>query len=252
MSIETIWPLKAGQKSTGWNFLKNTLLMSDPKKLFYEKSDFLSFSLKLDKNHIQSLLPLCLRTNGEAIFFVVQHNSCAFGVAYKEAGLLIKVHTVFGTAYHFLWAVVDSEFGMHLGRDLLGVPKKMAQIEITDRTVGIRRMNSVNIQINFDAKEETENPQPLLGKRMVNVGGLGQFFLFQPIWTYRSPEEILSSRNITLDTTDFKFDGLEALVIGPPASGRIFCSNIFNSRTLLPTGFTGPQWLARNFDLRYR
>lgn len=250
--MEMYWPLKPGQQSTGLNFVKNTALMSDTNKLFYEKSDFLSFPIQLQATKIQSLLPMSLRSTGDAIFFVAQHHSCAFGEGYNEAGLLVKVRTFFGTAYHFLWAVVDSEFGMHLGRDLLGVPKKLAQINVSDNSVNITRKNSVGINFSFEVNEKTTNPDPVLGNRIVNVGGLGQFFLFQPLWTYKSPEKIIRSNNVVASVNELRFDGLDLLLEAPLSLGQKFSSDIYNSRTLLPVGFTGPQWMARNFNLRYR
>ena len=94
---------------------------------------------------------------------------------YREAAVLIHARDDAGAALHCPWMVVDDDTALILGRELLGFPKKLAEIELAergDRVVGsVRRRGAEIMRIEAALGSTEAQPRPLFGQRMVNAIG---------------------------------------------------------------------------------
>jgi acetoacetate decarboxylase len=133
--------------------------------------------------------PLELGSPARASVFIADYPETTFGSVYREAALLLHVR-LFGSAMVFCpWMVVDDDRALILGRELLGYPKKMAEIsfsEIDGRFSGavVRRGVEV-LRIEGVAGAIEPAPPPGIGRRAVNLRSLisflpGHLLVFRP------------------------------------------------------------------------
>lgn len=254
------WPRSHDEPASARSLIKNTLKMSSPRQLFYKNSEFVRLEVRLDKQVIRPLLPAFMKLTNECrgVFFVAKHQDCAFAEPYLEAGLLVEVKTILGVGFHFLWAVVDSDLAMILGRETLGVPKKKAQITWQDHQgvidIQVQRRGETLFSAKLGRGKAQLDPLPVLGQRFYNVGGMASCFMLQTIWTYRSREEILAAEQLHTNGLDRGSWGgeLQHLIDAPiQQTAQYSRSHIYGTRWLLPAGIAGPEWLAKSFELRY-
>ncbi len=101
----------------------------------WENARFVMTDVPLDKQEAQKILPLGMKLTESptATVFVVNYQNTAFTVPYKEAAFLIHVRTPLGKGLHCCWMVVDDDTALILGRELLGYPKKMADIRFEEK-----------------------------------------------------------------------------------------------------------------------
>lgn len=110
-----------------------------------------------------------------ATLFVADYPETRFGSVYREAAVLLHAADENGPVMHCPWMVVDDDTALILGRELLGFPKKLAEIRLERRNGGIlgtvtrRGVEVLRIEARLGGKETT--PAPLFARRMVNVIG---------------------------------------------------------------------------------
>lgn len=118
--------------------------------------------------------PLRLAHPARATLFVADYPETSFGSAYREAAILLSVEDEAGAALHCPWMVVDDDAALILGREVLGFPKKMAEIRLEERTGGVVgrvvRKDVEVLRIEATLSEVEHEPAPLFG-RMVNAIG---------------------------------------------------------------------------------
>ena len=81
---------------------------------------------------------LTLSDPATATLFVAEYPLTAFGSIYNEAAVLLHVeHETVGAGWHCPWMMVDDDTALVLGRELLGFPKRIAEItfEETEESV---------------------------------------------------------------------------------------------------------------------
>ena len=110
-----------------------------------------------------------------ATLFVADYPETSFGVVYRESGILLHVKDARGTAAHCPWMVVDDDAALILGREMLGFPKKLAEIALEergDRVVGtVRRRGTEILRVEATLGATEADPAPLFGRRLVNAIG---------------------------------------------------------------------------------
>jgi acetoacetate decarboxylase len=124
-----------------------------------------------------ALLPagLSLVEPATATLFVADYPETAFGSVYREAAVLLHVEDAKGAALHCPWMVVDDDTALILGREVLGFPKKMAEIELEERagsvvgTVCRKGVELMRLEATLTQDEPT--PEPFFARRMVNAIG---------------------------------------------------------------------------------
>ena len=124
-----------------------------------------------------ALLPAALRLPDPptATLFVADYPETQFGSVYREAAVLLHGEDATGPTLHCPWMVVDDDTALILGREVLGFPKKMAEIVLAARDGGligtVRRRGTEIMCLDATLQEPETDPEPLFARRMVNVIG---------------------------------------------------------------------------------
>jgi len=226
----------------------------------WENAHFLLVDLPLDRRQARAILPLgmWLDQPPRATLFIADYTKTSFTVPYHEAALLIRVGTPLGRGVHCPWMVVDDDTALIYGRELLGYPKKLAEIRFEESETGIeasvarRGVRIVSVTARRGAAEV--RPAPVMGRKSFNVGGLGQATGLNPVWAFRPREVIHQSHaaQASIELLPSDYDPIESLVSGPALSARMAVIDITGSPYLVPVGVAGPRWFSRTAAMRYR
>jgi len=226
----------------------------------WEDSRFILAEVPLNPGEVKKILPCGMWLTNEAsgILFIVNYTRPSFTVPYKEAALLIKVRTLLGKGVHCCWMVVDDDTALIYGRELLGYPKKMAEISFEEKGDQIRASVSrrgVKILEMQGERGKAQTPAPpIFDQKTFNAGGLGQFFIFNPIWLLR-PREVIKesySAKVSVKLAPSEYDPLSRLISGDAFEGRIAITDIPGSKYNLPVGLAGIRHFTNTFYLRFR
>ncbi len=138
--------------------------------------------------------PLRLAAPARATVFIADYPATTFGSVYREAAVLLHVR-LFGVAMAFCpWMVVDDDRALILGRELLGYPKKLAEIHFAEeggRFEGAVVRHGVEVmRIEGAIGGREPAPPPGIGQRAVNLRSLmsflpGHLLVFRPRETVR-------------------------------------------------------------------
>lgn len=137
----------------------------------------LEVEVRVARDAAQALLPAALRLADPptATLFVADYPETQFGSVYREAAVLLHAADATGPALHCPWMVVDDDTALILGREVLGFPKKMAEIRLDPREGGVvgtvRRRGVEVMRLEATLHEAEAAPLPLFGRRMINVIG---------------------------------------------------------------------------------
>ena len=221
---------------------------------------FVMADVPLDRQEASRVLPRGMKLTDPptATLFVANYPKTAFTVAYKEAAVLIHVNTLLGRGMHCCWMVVDDDTALILGRELLGYPKKLADIRFDEDMhgvqAGVARRGAHVLTLGALRGQKQSPPPPIFDIKTFNAGGPGQFYLFHPIWLFR-PKEVIHesySADVSVLFGDSEYDPIARLVNGPPTNGRIAVSDIMGARYNLPVGLAGPKWFTTVYNMRFK
>ena len=151
--------------------------MADDIIYTWQNARVLWAEIPVDPGAAAQVLPpgLVLADPPTATVFVADYPFTTFGSVYREAAVLLHGIDDRGAFIHCPWMVVDDDTALILGREMLGFPKKMAEIELEldgDRAVGtvVRKgVELLRIEATVDAVDAT--PPPLFDRRFVNLFG---------------------------------------------------------------------------------
>jgi acetoacetate decarboxylase len=190
-----------------------------------------------------------------ASVFTAWFPDTAFGSGYREAGLLLPVRHGRTRAVFSPWMIVDDDVALILGRELLGYPKKMGEIEFVRdgdavRSVATRRGSEL-VRMEGTLGEVLADPPPMLGTphRCVRAS-LG--VALPKIVAFTPKEEAVEVRRATLTVTigGSERDPLTDLGFGPVRAARLHRVNLGGRRIPFPVAVASPLWLARQLLLR--
>ena len=210
-------------------------------------------------------LPHALRTvaPARATIFVAEYPSTSFGVAYREAGVLLHAHRFGRELVHCAWMVVDDDRALILGRELLGFPKKLAQIDfaLADGLVQARvsRRGTTLVALDGRAPQRAE-AQPAFPLPIANVRPCPGV-LPAPLLRMRVPERPHAgwTDRFALRVEGSAADPLDRLEIAAgDVDGRTVVSDLGAPpegagpipRGIFPIGLVSPLWIARQLPLR--
>lgn len=242
--------------------LKLLLSLSGLKVKLWEDTTFILADVPLNPDATKKILPLLMWLDKpyKATMFIARYPRTAFTGAYNEAALLVHVRTPLGRGVYCPWMIVDDDTAMIYGRELLGYPKKMADIPFDDDgkkiTTSLTRRGIQVLSVAAERVKKEDNPGPVLQKTTFNIGGMWQAFSINPIWMFK-PIEIIHesySAKVTLDIKYSDYDPIKDLIAdyGSPLEGRIAKTDILGSRMILPVGITGMRIFTNTFNLRFR
>ena len=259
--VEVPFPLTEKEHSF-WKQFKVMLAVTGLKVKLWEDTTFILVDVPLNPAQTKKILPLfmCLDKPHRATFFIAKYARTAFTGTYNEAALLVHVCTPLGKGVYCPWMIVNDDTALIYGRELLGYPKKMAEIPFNDDgkkiTARLTRRGVEVISIQAERIKKEENPAPVLEIKTFNMGGMWQSFAYNPIWLFKPREAIHESYSAkaVLDIKHSDYDPIRDLIAGykNPMDDRIAKTDIFGSRMLWPVWFTGVRVFGNTFNLRFR
>jgi len=244
------------------NHFKVMMAVAGLKVKLWEDTTFILVDVPLDPEETKKILPLLMRLDKpyRATFFIARYPRTAFTGSYNEAALLLHVRTPLGRGVYCPWMIVNDDTAMIYGRELLGYPKKMADIPFRDDgskiTAGLTRRGIEVVSVEAERIQKEENPAPVLQIKTFNIGGMWQSFAFNPVWMFK-PREIIHesyTAKAELNIRYSDYDPIRSLIAEyvNPLTARIIKTDILGTRTMWPVGFTGMRLFGNTFNLRFR
>jgi acetoacetate decarboxylase len=133
--------------------------------------------LSVDPTEAAKFVPPEMKMTDEskATVFIADYPETTFGSVYREAAVIMHCEDEKGAFRYCPWMVVDDDTALILGRELLGFPKKMAEIkleETNNHVIGTVSRKGVEVmRIEGSVEAEIAQPSPVFGVRMINVFG---------------------------------------------------------------------------------
>jgi acetoacetate decarboxylase len=216
--------------------------------------------LPVDAERVRGWLPAPLRlaAPARATVFIADYPETTFGSVYREAAVLLHVR-LFGIPMVFCpWMVVDDDRALILGRELLGYPKKLAEIHFAEdrgRFAGaVTRHGTEVMRIEGAIGEREPDPPPGIGRRAVNVRSLmtflpGHLLLFRPVETIHACHRV-AARVVLRSSSDDPI----GIAAGDATAATIRTCDIGTSPLSMPlrTFPVGPAFSLGQLDLRLR
>ncbi len=227
----------------------------------WQNSRMITADVPLNADRVRKILPLGLRLTDRPMgtLFIVDYVQPNFTAPYREAALLVHVKTLFGKGLHCAWMTVDDDTAMIYGRELLGFPKKMADITFDEQlpsvSASVMRRGTTVLRMTAEQRGIQERPEPVFDRKIFNAGGLGSLMALQLIWLSRSKERIRESYDAEVEVflEPSVCDPLAKLVVPNSVNnGRFVVFDIVRGKYLLPVGLAGPRWVSRTQMLRMR
>ena len=255
-------PFDIGEKPGFGKFLRAGIDMRRRKIKLWENARFITAEVPLRHDGVKRILPFGMGAvkGAPGMLFIVNYTATVFTVPYREAALLVPVRTLLGKGMHCCWMVVDDDTALIYGREVLGYPKKLADIpfnETKTRSRGSVSRRGTEV-ISMDAKRGAADtpPAPLFNRKTFNCGGPGQMFWLNPVWLFKPAELFHESygAEVTVRIGRSPYDPL-AEIIGDftgTLPGRIVMMDILGSPYMLPVGMAGMGWFMRTYNMRYR
>lgn len=254
-------PFETDAEPTCRNFIGSARSLFNPESSIV-KGRLVIADLPLNRVEAVKVLPPGLRLTEEprARLFVASYEKSAYADPYNEAAITIFVRTIFGEGGHVGWIVVDDDTALIIGRELLGCPKKMADITYSDDgervTAGVSRRGVDLFSIEATRREEESSPEFVFDSKAFNAGGPGQCVFLNPLWCFRLREVIYESW-AAVGTVTFADSSRDPVARWfAPGSGtvplRIATIAVTALRYMLPVGIAGPRWSLRMYNTRFR
>ena len=260
-SVEVPFPLKEKEHSF-WKQFQIMLAITGLKIKLWEDTTFVLMDVPLHPDETKKILPLLMYLDKpyRATLFIARYARTAFTGAYNEAALLVYVRTPLGKGVYCPWMIVDDDTALIYGRELLGYPKKMAEIPFADDgkkiSAGLTRRGVELIFVEAERLNKEVNSAPVLEAKTFNFGGMGQAFMCNPIWMFKPRERIHESYSAkaVLNIKYSDYDPIKDLIADykNPLDARIAKTDIFGAWMMLPVGFTGLRVFGNTFNLRFR
>ncbi len=223
----------------------------------FERAHYLAVDVPYDRDAARRWTPRPLRlSDAPATLFLAWFPKTSFGSVYREAGLFLRVRRAGrGDAVFCPWMIVDDDVAMITGRELLGYPKKLGEIELEiegDRVRGAaRRRGAPLVAMRGRLGDELTDPPPILGVPHRNLrGALGS--VVSQVVAFTPRERIVSVRRAELEVEigGSARDPLHELRLGAPLAARLHVVDLRAGAPPVPVGMVSPlahvrQWLFR-------
>ena len=203
----------------------------------YAGAIFFAARVALDERAARRWLPpgVSLATPATATVFAAHFPHTSFGSVYDEAGIFFHVRRRFRDAAFCPWMVVTDDVALTVGRELLGYPKKLAQVRfgLGDGREGaavsaeVERRGKVLLRLSGRVGEAVDEAPPMLGQRFLNVrGALGlgtqRLVTFHPRERIRSVHRASALLDIPRHAHDPDRDPLGDLGLGAVLGAHLY------------------------------
>jgi acetoacetate decarboxylase len=141
----------------------------------YRDAHYLAAEIEVDEGAARRWLPWPLRLArpATATVFTAWFPWNTFGSVYREAGIFLHAESRGRPVIHCPWMIVDDDVALVLGRELLGYPKKLGEIDFHlegDQVEGVaRRRGATLISMRGTLGETMADPPPFLGRPHRNL-----------------------------------------------------------------------------------
>jgi acetoacetate decarboxylase len=233
------------------------LAMVAPGDWLYQDAHYLVADMEIDPARARRWVPapLTLAAPAVASIFTAWFPKTTFGSVYREAGLFLHVVHRGAPAIFSPWMIVDDDVALILGRELLGYPKKMGEVDFRidgDRIAGVaHRKGACVLRMEGTLAERVPEPPPMLGRPHRNVrSSLGVAIPKVIAFTPREEAIVVRRADITVQVGDSDRDPLADLGFGRVLRAYLHRVNIGGSRVPLPVAGVNPVWHLRQLLLR--
>jgi acetoacetate decarboxylase len=231
--------------------------MMAPGGWLYQDAHYLVADMDIDPAAARRWVPWPLRpaSPAGAMLFIAWFPTNTFGSVYREAGLLLHVEHFGRSAVFCPWMIVDDDVALILGRELLGYPKKMGEIDLHrdgDRISAVAtRRGAELVRMEGTLGEGVADPPPMLGRPHRNVrASLG--LALPKVIAFTPREEALEVRRATLDVKvgASERDPLAELGFARIRSAHLHRVNLAATLPPVPVALVSPLWFMRQWLLR--
>ncbi|KAA0024097.1 acetoacetate decarboxylase family protein [Antrihabitans cavernicola] len=209
--------------------LRRTWKIGDVRRSLYRDAHYFSATVEIDPAKMKQWLPAGVTLTGSprADLFTAFFPDCNYGSVYHEAGLFVHIDTVQGTGIHCPWMILDDDVALILGRELLGYPKKLGEIDWqlgdSDIQAVAGRRGTKLVDMRGRLGDVITEPPPILARPHRNVVGLsGLFPSFLVAFTPK--EKVIEVRQIEdfeLQIGGSERDPLDQMGIGRVLDARL-------------------------------
>ncbi|MGB6243551.1 acetoacetate decarboxylase family protein [Gordonia sp. (in: high G+C Gram-positive bacteria)] len=143
----------------------------------YRDAHYFTATVEVDPDIVRRWLPFGIRpaAPARADVFAAWFPHCTYGSVYHEAGVFVHVKTLRGTGIHCPWMILDDDVALILGRELLGYPKKLGQIDwhFDGREISAKasRRGTDLLTMRGTVGDPLSDAPPILGRPHRNVTG---------------------------------------------------------------------------------
>lgn len=213
----------------------------------YEDAHYFSAEVEIDPDAAKRWIPrpLKLAMPARATVFTGFFPRNTFGSVYNEAGLFLHVEHRWTRAIYCPWILVDDDVALILGRELLGYPKKMGELEFEISGDHIRgsasRRGARLLHMEGVLGERVIDPPPMLGRPHRNVrASLG--LVWPKVIAFTPHEEAIEVRkvDVKIEVGGSARDPLNELGIGRVHASYLHRVNIKARGIPLPCGGVSP------------
>jgi acetoacetate decarboxylase len=213
---------------------KNTLLSMFPwVDWVYRDAHYLAVEVDVDEGAARSWTPWPLRPAKPAMatIFCAWFPSTTFGSIYRESGIFLHVEHRGRAAIHCPWMIVDDDVALVLGRELLGYPKKMGEIDFRidgDRIEATaRRRGATLVTMRGTLREAIAEPPPMLGRPHRNLR-CGMSLSIPRLVAFTPREQPIEVRRAELEVTiaGSERDPIDELGFGRVRAARLHRVNL--------------------------
>ncbi|WP_124713308.1 acetoacetate decarboxylase family protein [Mycolicibacterium nivoides] len=222
--------------------IKQALRLGPPCGLLYRDAHYFTATVEVNTATMRRWLPPGVRpaTPGRADVFTAWFPDCSYGSVYHEAGIFVHIKAGRRTGIHCPWMILDDDVALILGRELLGYPKKLGEIEWsgdgdTIAATASRRGHDL-LTMRGTLGEALPDAPPILGRPHRNVTGtLG--FALPRIVGFTPSEHPIETRRVHLD--EFSLAGsdrdpIHLMGLGSVLEARLHRVNLSAGRPPIP------------------
>lgn len=239
----TGWEPETRTRGRGvWSDLRRLLALADPRRTIYRDAHYFAVTVEVDPAAMRPWLPpgVRLADPARAEVFTAFFPDCNYGSVYHEAGVFVHVKTAFGTGIHCPWMILDDDVALILGRELLGYPKKLGEIDWQLHAPAIRgeatRRGAKLITMSGTLGEVDPDALPILGRPHRNVVGsqglaLPRVVAFTP---RERPVEVRRVDGVDLTIGGSERDPLDQMGFGAVIEARLHRVDLSAGRPPVP------------------
>jgi len=191
-----------------------------------------------------------------AMIFVADYPETTFGSVYMEAAVVFRARLGPVGVNFCPWMLVDDDVALILGREYLGYPKKMGEIELViegdDLRATVRRKGVTLIEARGTVGSEDPTPPPFIAGKLANAWGpIG--LTLQRLLGKTASEEIHQAHHASVELAiqDSEYDPISEFRIGPIQEARLYDVSFGGGGMPIPLIPIDPSFVFRNWALRF-